>query len=141
MEREIALQVGALPWRLGRHGLEILLITSRETQRWVIPKGWPMPGLTDAQAAAREAFEEAGIDGVSPESVIGRYRYEKRMKKGGSRLCEVSVFALEVGREHARWPEARQRKRKWFAAAEAAGLVDEVELRGIIATFALRKVS
>lgn len=140
MVRAPAKQIGALPWRRGAYGLEILLITSRETQRWVIPKGWPMPGLPDAEASRREAFEEAGIEG-GISAPIGRYRYEKRTRKGALLPCEVTVFALKVEREHATWPEAAQRRRQWFGPQAAASRVDEPDLRAIIADFATRDMA
>jgi 8-oxo-dGTP pyrophosphatase MutT (NUDIX family) len=129
-------QVAALPWRKRRGRLEILLITSRETRRWVIPKGWPMPGLIAFNAAKREAYEEAGIDGAVRRQAIGRYSYDKRAKDGSSQTCVVTVFALGVAREHRAWPERDERRRCWFAIDEAIERVNEAELRAIIRAFA-----
>ena len=89
-------QVGALPFRHGRDGqTKILLVTSRESRRWVIPKGWPMKGRKPFQAAAREAYEEAGLRGAVGKRPIGHYLYQKRLKNLDAVLCQVKVFPLE----------------------------------------------
>jgi 8-oxo-dGTP pyrophosphatase MutT (NUDIX family) len=133
-------QVAALPWRaaLGADGadLEILLVSSRETRRWVIPKGWPMRGKADHLAAAQEAYEEAGLDGRIVEQPIGEYPYLKRLKSGVGRPVTVDVFPLEVTGEHAAWPEKGQRVLQWMSPVEAALAVQEPELRDLIARFA-----
>ena len=133
--RERKVQCAALPFRPGAHGIEVLLITSRETRRWVIPKGWPMKGKTPHEAAAVEAHEEAGLDGdISPQSV-GSYRYAKRLKSGKDRLVQVQVFPLRVTFEGDDWPEKEQRVRRWGPPAEAAALVVEPELKALIMAF------
>jgi 8-oxo-dGTP pyrophosphatase MutT (NUDIX family) len=131
-----SLQVGALCWRRTSKGaLRILLITSRDTGRWVIPKGWPMRNRTEAEAAAREAFEEAGITGeIAPRS-LGLYGYPKMLARGHSVPCVVRVFPLAVRDRLSRFPEAGQRKRKWFSPAKAARQVQEPELARIIREF------
>ena len=129
-------QVAALPWRRRRGGIEILLVTSRETRRWVIPKGWPMPRLVASGAARREAYEEAGVEGRLRRQAIGRYTYEKRLAGGSRTACVVTVYALGVLREYRTWPERLERKRSWFKAADAAAKVEEVGLRAIILAFA-----
>jgi len=116
--------------------LQILLVSSRETKRWVIPKGWPMKGRTDPAAAAREAYEEAGLDGVIAQQSIGEYEYLKRLKSGVARLVKVDVYPLQVTGEHATWPEKGQRTLQWMSATEAALGVQEPELRDVIARFA-----
>lgn len=129
-------QYGALPYRFAADGaLEILLITSRETGRWVVPKGHPIVGLTPSQSAAIEAFEEAGIEGEIGEEAIGAFRYRKRIRFGLPRLVRVGVFPLRVTRELRRWPESHQRRRQWFARAAAASAVEEVALRRMILAF------
>ena len=129
-------QYGALPWRIDEQaGLQILLITSRDTGRWVIPKGFPIPILLSHETAAREAFEEAGVEGrISPAS-IGSFGYEKRRRSGGA-AAVVTVYPLEVTREASDWPERRQRRLQWFAPAEAADAVDEPGLKALILAFA-----
>ena len=107
LERETRNQVGALPFqRFPDHGLRVLLITSRESRRWVIPKGWPMKGRKPFEAAAREAYEEAGLLGQIGKRPLGFYLYEKRLKSRDSVLCQVKVFPLEV-RKHSRLGPSR----------------------------------
>ncbi|MDB5457824.1 MAG: hydrolase [Caulobacter sp.] len=129
-------QVAALPWRGGGDALEILLVSSRETKRWVIPKGWTMKGKTPAQAAVQEAFEEAGVEGEIEPASIGAYDYLKRLKTGVARLVTVDVYPLRVTGEHALWPEKGQRTLKWMTPVEAALAVQEPQLRDLIARFA-----
>lgn len=128
-------QVAALCWRRGADGVEILLVTSRDTGRWVTPKGGRMIGKSDAQAAAVEAFEEAGVEGVVDETPLGEFRYMKRLKRRGARLALVAVFSLRVERELEDWPEAAERTRRWFPAPDAATLVDEADLAALIGGF------
>jgi 8-oxo-dGTP pyrophosphatase MutT (NUDIX family) len=138
-DREPRWQAAAVPWRRSPAGeVELLLITSRETRRWVIPKGWPIKGLTSAGTAAREAYEEAGVTGRPSKKKIGSYHYDKRLRSGRIQHVRVSVFALTVEVEQAAWPEAGQRERRWMSPAEAAGLVQEPELAEILRTFAPR---
>ncbi len=102
------IQVAALCWRTAP-ALQILLVTSLRTRRWILPKGWPQDGLTLAQAAAAEALEEAGVTGdIAPES-IGRYHYLKE-KNGSALPCAVEVFPLFVTGQHASWPEQGARQ-------------------------------
>ena len=129
-------QVAALPWRGEGPALEILLVSSRETRRWVIPKGWPMKDKADHLAAAQEAYEEAGLDGRIVERPIGDYPYLKRLKSGAARPVTVDVYPLEVTGEHATWPEKGQRTLRWMSPVEAALAVQEPELRDLIARFA-----
>lgn len=129
-------QVAALPWRGEGPALKILLVSSRETRRWVIPKGWPMRGRADPAAAAQEAYEEAGLDGIVGTKALGDYRYLKRLKSGVARLVTVDVYSLQVTGEHATWPEKGQRTLQWMSPVEAASSVQEPDLRALIATFA-----
>ena len=136
-DREPRSQFAALPWRRSATGgVEVLLITSRETRRWVIPKGWPMKGLAPGMAAAREAFEEAGVEGYASLGEVGIYHYEKRLRSGRLQPVEVGVFALQVSVEQDEWPEMHEREKRWVSPAEAAALVDEVELKQLIQRFA-----
>lgn len=122
-------QVAALPVRQANNGvLEVLLVTSRDTGRWVVPKGWSSRRLDDASAAAREAYQEAGAISENP---IGNYRYVKR-GQDASRLVEVSVYLLVVDRLKGRWPEKEQRSRTWFTVPAAAQQVKEPKLRALI---------
>ena len=129
------LQVAALCWRRSAKGTRILLITSRDTGRWVIPKGWPMRRRTEPAAAAREAYEEAGLQGpVSPRS-IGIYTYVKTIAPGRRITCAVRVFPLEVRAMLRNYPENGQRRSKWFSPAKAARRVAEPDLAAIIRGF------
>ena len=134
MEHPVYHQIAALPYRRQKKRLEILMITSRETKRWVIPKGWPMEGCTDYEAAKIEAFEEAGIDGRIDHMPLGFFDYQKRLKSGETKSIRVQVYGLHVTELKRNWPEQHQRKRKWFSPANAAQLVAEVQLKEIIAT-------
>jgi len=110
-----------------------LLITSRDTGRWVIPKGWPMDGLCPHEAAKAEAWEEAGVKGEIANDSIGLYSYDKMMGPAAPLPCVVAVYALRVTGLADRFPEAKQRQRKWFSADKAARLVAERDLRTLLA--------
>jgi len=129
------LQYAALPYRVA-DGFEILLITSRNTGRWVLPKGWPMRGKKPHAAAAREALEEAGVRGKIAKRAIGRYTYGKHLSDGALLTCTVEVYPLAVARRLKRWPEQGQRTLSWFRPSEAAALVDEADLSALIEAFA-----
>ncbi len=133
-------QFAALPWRTGARGLEILLITSRETKRWVIPKGWPMKDRAAHQAAAQEAFEEAGVQGDITSEPLGMFRYVKRLKGDKTQLCAVDVFPLQVTEALDLWPERDERVREWVTPEEASRRVDEPELTALIEAFAFLHV-
>ena len=135
-DREPRAQFAALPWRRTAAGeTEVLIITSRETRRWVIPKGWPIKGMSSPKSAAREAFEEAGVLGKVRKRPVGSYAYDKRLKNGRLQHVRVAVFALLVETEAEVFPEAGQREKQWVSPAEAARLVDEPELMVVLATF------
>lgn len=125
-------QVAALPFRQRRGRIGVLLVTSRETKRWVIPKGWPMEGRTDYNAAKIEAFEEAGAEGRISTTSIGTFDYSKRLKNGACKACRVAVFPLNVSGLARKWPEQNERQRRWFSTKDAAALVAEEQLRAII---------
>lgn len=129
-------QIAALPYRIAPDGAaEVLLITSRETRRWVIPKGNPIRGLAPHQAAAHEAFEEAGLSGIACPASLGTFDYDKRKRDGTLRDTRVEVFPLAVVTEFDDWPEMNQREKSWFSLAEAAARVDEPELQQMILDF------
>jgi 8-oxo-dGTP pyrophosphatase MutT (NUDIX family) len=136
-DREPRSQYAALPWRRTADGaVEVLVITSRETRRWVIPKGWPIKGLKAPMVAAREAFEEAGVEGIVRKKKLGAFHYEKRLRTGRIQPVKVAVYALQVVLQNDEWPEKGQRDKQWTSVADAACRVDEPELRAIIAAFA-----
>jgi 8-oxo-dGTP pyrophosphatase MutT (NUDIX family) len=130
------LQFAALPWRIGEGGTrQIMLLTSRETHRWIIPKGWPMKGRKAAEVASQEAYEEAGLIGqVVGKRPLGNFHYEKRLAKR-TIICEVRVFLFRVERQLDDWPEKGERESKWVDAKEAAALVEEGGLAEIIDRF------
>lgn len=127
-----ARQFAALCWRLQDRALEVLLISSRDTGRWVIPKGWPMEGLAPSAAAAREAWEEAGVTGLVASVELGSFSYDKQLKIT-SVACLVLVFALQVQHLADSYPESKQRQRKWVSPDEAAGMVQEPGLQELFA--------
>jgi len=132
-DREPRSQFAAIPWRRdARGGLEVLLVTSRDTRRWVIPKGWPMKALGPGGTAAQEAFEEAGVRGRLTKKPVGAYAYDKRLRSGRLQHVRVRVFSLEVQEELEAWPEMRQRERQWTPVEVAATLVDEPELKRLL---------
>lgn len=132
-------QIAVLPYRFAGRGqegpTEILLITSRETKRWVIPKGNPLSGHSRHAAAAVEAEEEAGVVGVVCPTPIGSYHYRKRRANGASVILDVEVFPLAVTDELPVWKEMDERERRWFPFDEAASAVDEPDLQALIRSF------
>lgn len=116
-----------------------MLVTSRGTGRWVIPKGNPMAGMPHHSAAAVEAEEEAGIRGLACPVPLGSYRYRKLRRNGASLMVDVEVFPLSVTEELAQWKEQGERERRWFTLAEAARAVDEPDLRDLIHSFGPRE--
>ena len=113
-------QVAALPWRIDDDGeLRVVLVTSRERRRWILPKGWPIRGLKDWEAAATEAMEEAGLLGRVARRPVGRYAYEKRFPRRVETVT-VEVYPLRVDRRLELWPEKGQREVRWFTPGEAA---------------------
>lgn len=136
-------QIAVLPYRTQSPAvdapIEILLITSRETRRWVVPKGNPMSGTPPHSAAAIEAEEEAGVLGAVCPTPLGSYRYRKRRNSGASVWTDVDVFPFAVTEELDTWNEQHQRERRWFSLAEAANAVDEPDLAALIRSFGARE--
>ena len=131
---DVRTQFAALCYREGEEGLEICLIKSRRTKRWIIPKGWPMHKQTPADAAATEAWEEAGLSGNAIDRCLGVYAYVKTMSTSLMPVI-VMVYPVEVTEEHDDWPERAERKRKWFKPKKAAKRLAEPELRRIVGRF------
>ena len=140
-------QIAALPVRWNKNGkLRVLLITSRETRRWVMPKGWPMDGKKPWRAAEIEALEEAGVEGTMSREPIGTYDYKKKLENGERTKCRVKLYPMHVTGTKKKWPERHQRTRKWFSVRGAARAVDEPELVAILEKVAgnprkLKKIS
>ena len=127
------LQYGALCYRFDGDTPLVLLITSRGTGRWILPKGWPVPGCTAAQSAAMEAWEEAGVRGQVLDHCLGRYSYPKWRPGLPPLPLGVAVYPLKVSGLAADFPERGQRRRKWLMPASAAELVQEPGLARILA--------
>lgn len=133
-KRELRTQFGALCYRVRKGKVQFLMITSRTKKRWIVPKGWPMDKSTPAQAAAREAFEEAGAKGRITGNCIGIYSYTKDV--GGDDLpCVVALYPMEVDKIHDVYPESKQRNRKWMGRKKAAEAVENPELKEMIRGF------
>lgn len=134
-EQGLRMQYAALCWR-DEGELEILLITSRETRRWLIPKGWPMDGRQPWDSAAREALEEAGVEGAVGRAPLGTYIYDKRMAGGVLVPCTVAVYPLKFARQRKHWREKDERDQQWFKIADAIEAVQEQGLKQILRSFA-----
>jgi len=128
-----------LPYRTDGNAIDapvrVLLVTSRENKRWVIPKGNPPAGMVAHSAAALEAEEEAGVQGLVCPTPLGTYRYRKRQRNGAALMFEVDVFPLAVTRELDVWKEKDERERRWVSLPEAAEMVEEEDLRDLIRSF------
>ena len=132
--REHGKQVAALCWR-ARPVLEVQLITSLNSKRWILPKGWPEADLTAAESAAREAFEEAGVVGKVSAKPIGTYHYLKEKKDGSGLPCSVEVFALSVTKQLHEWPEKGARTLAWVPLDQAIKQIGELGLRPVLKEF------
>jgi 8-oxo-dGTP pyrophosphatase MutT (NUDIX family) len=126
------IQYAALPFTRRNGRMAVMLVTSRETRRWVIPKGWPVSRLSPSAAAALEAFEEAGVTGRIEQTPHCSFQYRKKLSAKKTVVCTVHAFLFEVKEELADWPEREMRDRRWFTPEEAANLVSEPELRDVI---------
>ena len=133
--KAVGIQYAALPYRVEAGQVRILLITSRESRRWVIPKGWPMNSLKPHEAAAVEAAEEAGVIGQVETQPVGSYDYLKKLKRGEAIAVQVIVFPLRVGTQVEAWKEQGQRALQWLPYRRAAGRVSEPGLRRLIHDF------
>ncbi|WP_106745657.1 NUDIX hydrolase [Yoonia maritima] len=131
---DVRAQFAALCWRMHNDNIEICIVTTRNTGRWILPKGWPMHKQTPAQAAATEAYEEAGITGDAIDRCLGVYSYVKPLKSGTAPIV-VMVYPVHVRNVLSDWPEKGQRKRKWLSPKKAAKKLQEPELKRIVASF------
>ncbi len=130
---KIGEQIAALPMRWDRKGvLRILLVTSRDTGRCVMPKGWTMDGHKPWAAAEIEALEEAGATGHISREEIGVYRYPKIMDDGAVVPCRVRVYPMIVEKLKRDWKERKERRRQWFSPKSAAKRVDEEDLAELL---------
>jgi 8-oxo-dGTP pyrophosphatase MutT (NUDIX family) len=133
-------QYGALCYRVKKKNgePEMLLLTSRDTGRWVIPKGWPMSGKLSHEVAAQEAYEEAGVRGAVEPEMLGAFTYSKTLRDGVKIPCKVQVYALEVSDLAKNFKEKGERKLEWVSYEEAASRVNEPELKALILAFSRR---
>ena len=133
LRRPRRLQVAALCYREEGPDKKVLLVTSRDTGRWIVPKGWPIDGLDAPGAAMQEAWEEAGVrKGKVDTNSVGSFRYDKRLDNGMPVPVEAKVYAVEVKKLKDDYPEAEERTRKWVAPEQAAEMVDEPGLQSIL---------
>lgn len=130
-------QYGAVCFRYVGNGdqIEILLITSRESRRWIIPKGWPMKKKKPFETAATEAFEEAGVEGSVRKKPIGRYTYLKELEADAVSPCIVELFQIEVKALSDDFKERGERVLAWVSPDEAARRVRELELKSLLVSF------
>ena len=135
-------QVAALPWRREADGaISVLLITSRSNGKWMLPKGWPIKGLSEAESARQEALEEAGVEGIVDAQALGSYRYSKLSGNGSSVPGQAVIFPLAVTREKKDWKEKGQRRRRWMSPREAAEAAHEPDLARFLAHLATGRVT
>jgi 8-oxo-dGTP pyrophosphatase MutT (NUDIX family) len=132
---DVRTQFAALCYRVVDSQVQVMVITSRRTKRWIIPKGWPMDAKTPAKSAAIEAYEEAGVEGKVFHTCLGVFSYTKSLEGDAGLPCLAMVFPLKVKTIHKRFPERAERRRKWVSLKKAAKLIEEPELRQIILTF------
>lgn len=136
--REHGKQVAALCWRHSskrNSQIEILLVTSLNSKRWILPKGWQEAELSPADNAAREAFEEAGVTGKVSAQPVGTYHYLKEKKDGTGVPCSVDVYALLVTKQLDDWPEKNVRELAWMPVDQAAAQISEPGVRQILRNF------
>lgn len=128
-------QYAALPYRIDDGHPMVLLVTSRETKRWILPKGQPERKLAPHQVAEQEAYEEAGLIGTVFKTPFATFDSIKRLKNGKELPCEVRVFLFEVNHELGAWPEQNERDRRWMSPGEAAMIVGEPGLIRVLLDF------
>lgn len=133
VQRPRHVQVGAICLTGEGEDRRVLMITSRETKRWIVPKGWPIDGLDESASAEQEAWEEAGVKAANVRGApIGAFHYDKLLDSGQPLPCEVQVFRVDVDHLDKIYPEAGERSRKWVTPAEAANMVQEPGLKEIL---------
>lgn len=134
---EKRLQYAAICYRSSKtaHGYEVLIVTGRNSGRWILPRGWPIAGKAPHQVAEREAFEEAGIKGKAEKQPIGHYTYAKQLGDGRVAPCMVEVYAIKVDKIVKDYKEHGQRQRRWVSLIEAQNLVEEPELQSLFIRF------
>lgn len=134
-KRDSRSQFAALCFRVRDGKTQFLLITSRRTKRWILPKGWPENGLTPSECALKEAWEEAGVKGKAIDQCVGIYTYEKALDNDETLPCVAMIYPVKVTKTKKEYPEADERRRKWVSRKEAANRVNEPALKKLIRTF------
>lgn len=135
IQRPPVLQLAALCHRKTANGREILLVTSSHG-RWILPKGWPIDGKSGGETAMQEAWEEAGVKkGKLAKKPVATFMTHKRYNDGRNVPCETTVYEIEVTKVANDFPEAGKRDRRWVSPDEAAELVDDAGLRGVLKSF------
>ncbi|MFK7876217.1 MAG: NUDIX hydrolase [Paracoccaceae bacterium] len=134
-KKEVRSQFAALCYKVQNDKVRVLLVTSRRTGRWIIPKGWPMDGKTPAETAAQEAWEEAGVQGKVRDMCLGLFSYRKVLEDADDLPCVAMVYPVKVKSLATIFPETGQRKRKWVSRKKAAQMVSEPELARILRDF------
>ena len=134
-KRELRSQFGAICYRVKDGTIQILLVTTRRTGRWMVPRGWPIDATTPAQTALREAWEEAGVRGKVTGNCVGVYSYIKELDDDDDLPCLVALFPVKVQDLEKSYPERKERKRRWFTPKKAAEKLDEPELSQIVKAF------
>lgn len=132
---DVRSQFAALCYRIAKNGTQVLLITTRRSGRWIVPKGWPMDEMTPAESAAQEAWEEAGVIGKAQDRCLGLYSYNKVLEPRGELPCVAMIYPVKVKSLAPAYPEMGQRRRKWFSLKKAASQVMEPELARILRDF------
>ncbi len=132
---DVRSQFAALCYRYQKDKLRVMLITSRKTGRWIVPKGWPIDGKTPAECALQEAWEEAGVVGKCADVCLGLFSYLKYLEEADGLPCVAMVYPVKVKDTLDQYPEAGQRKRKWVSRNRAAKMVSEPELAQILRDF------
>ncbi len=132
---DVRTQFAALCWRLVDGKVQVLLITSRGSGRWIVPKGWPVDGQTPGDAALTEAWEEAGVVGKVDWRPLGLFSYRKMIAEDDDLPCVAMVYPVRVKSLAKTFPEAQERKRRWVSRKKAAQMVEEPELAQIIKSF------
>ncbi|MCI2400386.1 NUDIX hydrolase [Aliiroseovarius subalbicans] len=136
IKRPNRFQVAALCYRGKGDRKEVLLVTSRGTGRWILPKGWPIDGMNAAEAAMQDAWKEAGVtDGKLAKEPLGEFQFTKQMNEGAPARCSAQVYPIKVKAMEDDFPEAEERELKWVATEEAAEMVDEKDLQQLLRDF------
>ena len=132
---DVRAQFAALCYRFRGNKLQVCIVTTRSTGRWILPRGWPTHKQTAHDGAAIEAFEEAGITGRVCPNALGTYVYNKLINDETAPILVV-VYAIDATHFAKKWPEKKQRKRRWVSQKKAVSKLQEPGLKHIVSNFA-----